>query len=419
MHTVQQVLGLLRDAMRMLPEQTMPLGQSCGRVLARPVRMDIDAPPFDRAMRDGYALRAADAAAGARLKIVGRQDAGAECGITVVQGTCVAINTGAGIPAGADAVVMVEDTRLASEVVGAGGSQGVATASRALAADAGLVELLKGATPGMNIQRRGSDAAAGQEVLPAGTRLNPAGLAVASSAGAGQVWVRRPARVAVLTTGDEVVGVEDVPGATQIRNTNSAMLCALAEGAGAEVKDLGVARDEREVIRAAVRRGMEIADVLIVTGGMSMGTKDLVPGVLMEEGVVLAVESVKIKPGKTFLFGQAGERMVVGLPGNPVSGFVCFVRFVGPLLRGMMGGDFDVEMERAVCDGALGANEGRVVYQPGILRVEGGELRVTPLEWRGSADIYTLAKANGLIVHGAGGGERGAGSVVEVLRAGC
>ncbi len=299
--------------------------------LAKPVSMDIDSPPFDRALLDGFAVQSKDACAGAQLHIVGRHDAGGPANCRVAQGQCVAINTGAPLPPGADAVAMVEYT---NPIPGA----------------ADYIQLTKLVANGAGVQRQSSDARAGQAVLEAGMKLTPAALAVAAAAGADQVWVIPKPRVAVLVTGDELVPVTQRPGPTEIRNTNSMMLTSLVRQCAnvpCEVLDLGVARDESETIRTALARGLAGSDVLLVSGGMSMGTRDLVPQLLVELGVEIHVQKVRIKPGKPFIFGTfspgapggdvSQRRYVIGLPGNPVSAFVCFKRFVEPLLRALHG----------------------------------------------------------------------------------
>jgi molybdopterin molybdotransferase len=427
MQTVHEILGIIGQKATPLPAQRVPLGTSMGCKLARSVTMDIDSPPFDRALLDGYAVRAVDALANAQLKIVGRHDAGGDAHCQVAQGQCVAINTGAPIPAGADAVAMVEITRPA-------------------AGFAAFIQLSKAVAAGTGIQHRASDARAGQVVLNEGTVLTPAALAVAAAAGADHLWVYPPPRVAILATGDELVPITARPGPSQIRNTNSTLMRSLLAGAGIEsLFDLDVAPDNPATIKAVLVRGLANADVLIVTGGMSMGTRDLVPHLLLELGVEIHVQKARMKPGKPFLFATftdepkstalhgdapptgiaaspttpASETMpskyIIGLPGNPVSALVCFKRFVEPLLLMLRNLPANASLRKAACATALPPNGDREFYQPCNFTAGDPVPTVTPLEWHGSADIYTLAKADALIVHPASAPARDAHTVVDFL----
>ena len=404
MHTVQETLAAIARHAGALPSRVVVLEQALGLELSEPILMDIDSPPFDRAMLDGYAARAVDALGGAQLEIVGRVDAGSTGGnLNVGQGQCVAINTGAPIPTGADTVVQVEHTA-------------------AVAGQPRFVQVVKGAARGVGIQQRGSDARAGTTVLTAGVRLGPAELAVAAAAGRGTVLVRPRPVVGVLTTGDELVPVEATPGPAQIRNTNRVLIRGALQERRLPILDLGTVGDDELALRAALERGLAEADVLIVTGGMSMGTKDLVPKLLADLGVKILVEKVKMKPGKPFVFGtveRAGQqRYVAGLPGNPVSTYVCFVRFVVPLL-GALASEIEGpprELQPAVLEADVVANGDREFYQPCVLRRGSTGVTALPLDWKGSADLFTLARADGLIVHPAGAGVRKAGGMVEILR---
>ena len=404
MHEVRQTLAIITQEVVQLEPRPCSLGAAGGLVLARGVAVDADSPPFDRALLDGYAVRGEDAVTGARLRIVGRMDAGmaGEGGLRVGAGTCVAINTGAMMPAGADAVVKVEDTKV----------EGTSEQWMVVA---------KPTRAGGGVARRGQDASKGQGVLTAGMRLGAAPLAVAAAAGVAEVWAYPRPRVAVLTTGDELVGIDAVPGPGQIRNSNGVMLEELVRSAGGVVAGGGAAwvGDDAERLRQAMETELASAEVLVVTGGMSMGTKDYVPRVLVEMGVRLLVEKVRMKPGKPFLFGTlergGGRKYVVGLPGNPVSGFVCFVRFASPLLAQLRGETGEVMILHARSEEALPANEDREFYQPALWRQTPEGPVVRTLSWKGSADIYTLARANALLVHPPLAENRPAGTVVDIL----
>jgi molybdopterin molybdotransferase len=231
----------------------------------------------------------------------------------------------------------------------------------------------------------------------------------------------------VLTTGDELVDAATWPEPGQIRNSNRPMLTALLrQHTGMEPLDLGACGDEAGRLRTLLARGLVEADLLVVSGGMSMGTKDLVPPLLKELGVEFHVEKVRIKPGKPLVIGswrrpaaaggEGGVSYVAGLPGNPVSGFVTFQRFVRPIIARMEGRDASADVVEAEVAAALPANGDREFYQPCVLtRIRGGRLVAEMLGWKGSADLFTLVKANGLLIRPAGEGEVPAGATVRVL----
>jgi molybdopterin molybdotransferase len=343
--------------------------------LAEQISSDRDYPPFDKAVMDGFAVRAADVAkGGATLRVIDTIAAGAVGERAVEAGEAVAIMTGAPLPPGADAVVPVEETTRVGD----------------------RVTFRRAARAGEAIARRSSDVEAGRVVLAKGARLGPAQIAVAASVGAVEVPVFAPPSAAVLSKGDELVEIEAAPTGAQIRNSNSAMLVALLRRLGCDVRDLGIARDDPAVIRDAITKGISLADALFVTGGMSMGERDYVPRLLQELGMELRITKLRIKPGKPFVFAaqSTGTRYVFGLPGNPVSAFVCTLRLASRVLARMAGGTPDGRIGEAKLSSPLPANGPREFYQP-ALRIGGG---VDPMAWKGSADIFTLAVANCLII---------------------
>jgi molybdopterin molybdotransferase len=386
---------ILRRAGPLAPGRLELSPAALGRVLAEPVVGDRDLPPFDKSMMDGYAVRAADCLApGARLAVVGEVVAGATPERAVDAGQAVRIMTGAPLPPGADAVVMVEQTRV----------------------DGDRVFLDSAARPGQNVQPRGRECRAGEVVLPAGTVLRPAELALLATVGRTAVQAHRAPSVAVVTTGDEIVPAGVAPGPAQICNSNGPMLAALVVRAGGALRDLGVAPDRVDALTAAVRAGLD-ADVLILTGGVSAGKLDLVPGVLRELGVEPHVHKVRMKPGKPFYFGSRGGTLVFGLPGNPVSSFVCFELFVRPGLD-RLGGVADplpraVRLPLAEPFSPVGD---RPTYQPA--RIEPADVgeRVRPVRWLGSADLRGLCGADALAVVEPGERELPAGTPIPVVR---
>ena len=388
--TVAQAIEVI-DGVHVTPRTLeVALADADGLVLAQDIRSDRDYPPFDKSLMDGYAVRCADLSAEsqATLNLVGEIAAGSSAARGLAPGEVFAIMTGAPMPDGADGVVPVEDAEPSER----------------------RVRVLRSTTPGRFIAKRGSDVLCGATVLQAGTQLGPSQLAVAASVGAARVRAIAKPRAAVLATGDELVSVDQTPGPAQIRNSNSLMLVSLLKHLGCEVTDLGVVRDTPDAVRTALSDGMRF-DVLFVTGGMSMGQHDYVPHTLAELGVDLRITKLRIKPGKPFVFGTKDGRSVFGLPGNPVSGFVCTVRLAARLLARLAGIDPEPRWTTAPLRSPISANGPREFYQPVVLNDNG----VTPLEWKGSADVYTLAAANALLVRAESEPARAAGDVVRVL----
>src|ERR1700676_4831248 len=323
--------------------ETVDLLAGLGRVLAEGILADRDFPPFARATRDGYAVRAADlAAVPARLEVVGEVKAGdsLDPGVpSVGPGQAMAIMTGAPLPAGADAVVMVEHTSLLADQV-----------ARSPAGK--LVEVRRGVSVGENFVPRGAEARARQLLLDRGRRLDHAGIAIAASVGKSRVQVFRKPRVAVLSTGDEVVEIDATPGRAQIRNSNSYSLAAQVQNAGGEAVRLEIAPDERGRLRTLIEEGLG-CDLLLLTGGVSMGKYDLVEQVLGELKAEFYFTGAEIQPGRPVVFGSCGggsstragrvgdppphKKYFFGLPGNPVSTMVTFELFARPMIEALAG----------------------------------------------------------------------------------
>jgi molybdopterin molybdotransferase len=353
-----------------------------GRVLAREVRADRDFPPFSRATRDGFAVRAADTAGiPTRLTVVGEIAAGSRTAITIAAGQAAEIMTGAPLPEGADAVVMVEYTE------GEGDSVTVRRAVRS----------------GDNFVPRGAEANAGAPLLSPGTRFNPAAIAVAASVGVTSAEVYQKPVVAILATGDELVEVGEHPGTSQIRNSNSYSIAAQVRRAGGEPLLLPIARDNEPSIRAAVAEASS-ADLLLLSGGVSMGKYDLVEQVLSSEGARFHMTGAKIQPGKPIVFGTfsrqgSGELPFFGLPGNPISTMVTFDLLVTPVLSALGGSTAaPLRFAHAELEEDLKVASGLTRFLPATLSGSISGSRVAVVPWHGSGDLTAIVRANCYLV---------------------
>jgi molybdopterin molybdotransferase len=391
MRTPEEAIALILE--RVAPvrsRERVPLEQALGRVLAEDARSDVDLPPFEKSAMDGYAVRSADFAgdAGPReLALAGESRAGTPFQGRVGPGQCVAISTGAELPADCDAVVMVERSQ---------------TSERG-------VRLDDRPAPGQHVCHTGEDLGQGETVLRAGRRLRPDDLAVLAAVGCQPVPVHARVRVALLTTGDELVPASHKPRAGQIREGNTLYLAAALSAAGAAVSNLGIVRDDARALEQRFREALETHDALLTTGGVSMGVHDLVGGALERVGVAPLLHKIAIKPGKPLWFGQRGTTPVFGLPGNPVSCLVGFQVFVRRALARMSGAE---EAEWAQEQLPLGRWRGaplkenpRQQNHPVRARqAPDGIVDLEPLVWRSSADIVGITRADGLAVVPAGAG---------------
>jgi molybdopterin molybdotransferase len=347
-----------------------------GLVLAQEVRTDREYPPFNRSTRDGYALRAKEAAPGAQLKCVGEIKAGDTVREALAAGTCLQIMTGAAVPAGADAVVMIEHTSREGDFVG----------------------FERAAQPGQNIVPKGSEATAAQAILTTGMRLGYAELALAAQVGAVQLRCAKRPRVAILSTGDEVVLIDETPGEFQIRNSNSVSLAAQVRIAGGEPVVLGNAADRIEDLGQKIERGLK-EDALVLSGGVSMGKYDLVESVLKAMGAEFFFDAVAIRPGKPAVFGMCQGKPVFGLPGNPVSTMVTFELFVAPAIDLLSGAEARaLPLVEARLAQAMKEKPGLAHFLPALVEWHGAVPEVKALEWQGSGDIAALVKANCFLV---------------------
>ena len=352
-----------------------------GMALAEDVCADRDHPPFDRSAMDGYAVRGEDlenlAELPADLRVIEEVPAGHLPARRIGRGECAKVMTGAPVSEGADTVVRVEDT-----------------------ADlgSGRVRILKSPGSGANICRQGENCRRGDVIMPAGRIIRTQELAVLAAVGKTKAAVWRAPTVAVLSTGSEVVPMEEDPRPGQVRDCNAPVLAARLARMGIPVTRLGIAHDDEEALRPAVERGLE-ADVLLISGGVSMGDFDLVPGVLRSLGVDVLFEKVAMKPGRPTVFGRRGDTLVFGLPGNPVSVQVVAEVLVVPALKAMMGLLPDgPAVTRAVVGETFSHKSDRRSHVPVCLAREDGRLTVRRVEYHGSGDIMGLAGADALLV---------------------
>jgi molybdenum cofactor synthesis domain-containing protein len=311
-----EAVRLVLENTHRLPAEDVPLVEARGLALAEDVRARFDSPPFDNSAVDGYAVRSGDAEAGRTFRVVDEAPAGRPAAKSVGEGEAIKIFTGGVIPEGADAVVMVENTSGWGEEF----------------------ELKKAASPEQNVRGSGEDVREGAVILSAGTEIGPPEIALAATQGYGRLPVYRRPEVVILSTGTELVepGERELePG--EIYDSNSFAMIAQAEEVGARARRVSAASDDAEVLRNAVKEALETADVVVTSGGVSVGEKDLVKGTMLELGVEQVFWGVKFKPGKPLFFGVHEGASVFGLPGNPVSAMVCFELFVRPALVKMMG----------------------------------------------------------------------------------
>jgi molybdopterin molybdotransferase len=358
------------------PTQSLPVFDSLGYVLAEEVRTDREYPPFHRSTRDGYAVRATETGPAKVLRCVGEIKAGDSVTDALAAGTCVQIMTGAAVPAGADAVVMIEFT------------------SR----EGGAVTFQRETTPGQNIVPKGSEAHTGDLALARGQRLGYGELAIAAQVGATRLSCYTKPRVAILSTGDEVVPITEIPGPFHIRNSNSVSLGAQVRLAGGEPVLLGNAVDHVDDLSAKIEQGLR-EDMLILSGGVSMGKYDLVEGVLKSMGAEFFFDAVAVRPGKPTVVGRVRDKLVFGLPGNPVSTMVTFQLFAIPAIDVLSGAAArPLALLEATVTEALHEKSGLTHFLPGRIEWEKGRPQVKALRWQGSGDIGTLGKANCFVV---------------------
>jgi molybdopterin molybdotransferase len=403
MLSVAEAQKIVLEQVRPLPPVSATLDAGAlGRVLAEDVVSDLDVPPFAKAMMDGYAVRSQDLTAGAGvLAVVEEITAGRTPSRSLAPGQAARIMTGAPLPGGADAVVMIERTE---------------------PQPGDRVRIQEGPIQGgQNVLPRGQEMRRGDTVLPAGTRLRPQELGLLATMGRTVFAVHPAARVAILSTGDEVVEPSATPGPGQIRNSNGPMLSAQVARAGGVPRYLAIAADRGESLRPLIAEGLH-SDVLLLAGGVSAGKLDLVPEALEEVGVRPLFHKVAMKPGKPILFGvqrrEEGDRhprLVFGLPGNPVSALVCFELFVRPALQALMALPPGPRFVQASLAEDFAHRTDRPTYHPARLQWTDDGWSVQPVQWFGSPDLRGVGAGNAFVVLPAGDHQHRAGERFPVL----
>jgi len=380
---LEEAWRLLDEAVRPLAIEDRPLIESLGSYLAESVHCDRDYPPSDRSAMDGFAVRAADTSgASVTLNVQGEVAAGADpVGVEVQPGHACRIFTGASMPRGADAVVMVEDT----------------VEDR----DAGTVVINREARVGQHVRHRASDRTEGELVLDAGIPIRPAEIAALATVGRDPVRVIRRPSTAILSTGDEIVPVTSSPQSYQVRNSNALMLQAQVAACGFTAEPLGVVADDAGSLRQAIHEGLQ-RDLLLLSGGVSVGEYDLVAEALADCGVETLFHGIRMKPGKPILAGrrqhEGRAQIVLALPGNPLSAYVGFRLFGEPVLRRLAGeATFEAQCRDTPLATAFKAKAGRTTFHLARRRETAAGRVVEPVASTGSGDVLALSRANGCI----------------------
>ncbi len=400
MISVAEAVQIVRQHTHVLEGEHVELSSALGRVLAQEIVADTDLPPFDRAQMDGYAVRAAETTgAPVSLRIAGESAAGKGWHHRLEEGHAVRIMTGAPVPEGADSVQQVELTHELK--------------------DGTVVELLEPVETGRSIVKRGAEIKAGEVVLRPGVTINAAMMAVLAAFGYAQVEVTRRPRVAVLATGSELVSVNEQPGQDQIRDSNNYSISAYAENAGALVQRFPLTRDETSLLTSQIGEAADNFDVVVTSGGVSMGVYDVTKNALKELGAEIFFERVALRPGKPIVFARLPSgALVFGLPGNPVSVSVTFNLFTRTALLAMQGANEpELKQETVVLARDVKGTMDRESYLPAQLMTnDDGELIAFPLKWGGSSDFVSFALTTALVIIPAGVKTAAAGSLAKAVR---
>ena len=374
-----------------LPPENVPLALALGRILAKPLSAKRDQPPFDSSAMDGYALRSGDSAT--ELTVIGTSAAGHAFKGKLKSGEAIRIFTGAPVPASADAVIIQENTTASGKIV----------------------TILQSVRAGQNIRPRGLDFRKGETLLPAAIRLNARDIGLAAAMNCDIVSVRKNPVVAVIATGDELVLPGKKPRPDQIVSSNSNALAALAESFGAKVINCGIVRDDLKATERAILK-MAKADVIVTTGGASVGDHDFIQQALKNTGVKIDFWKIALRPGKPFMYGRKGKQQVLGLPGNPVSALVCARLFLKPLLDCLQGLPVEVPATMARLGIAMSANDSRQDYVRARLEIApDGSRTVTPYGKQDSSMQRTFRDAHCLVIRPPNAPAAGIGDLVSIL----
>jgi molybdopterin molybdotransferase len=391
---LEAALERVLSAIQLMPIEWVPLAEAHGRIVGEDIVSKVAIPPWDNSAMDGFAVCAADLeTAPVQLRVLETIAAGAVGTMTVQPGSCSRIMTGAPMPPGADAVVMVEQTALVG---------------------VDQVEFQAIARLGQNVRYQGNDVPLGQVVLKSGRRLDPPAVGLLSSVGLAQVPVRKQPVVAILSTGDEVIQAGEPLGPGQIYSSNTHSLMGMVKEAGAIPLDCGNAPDEPSELKAYLERCLA-GDIIVTTGGVSVGDFDYVKEAYAAFGSELDFWKVCIKPGKPLAFGQIGGKPAFGLPGNPVSCMVNFTQFVRPVLQGMLGAEKSfAPVVDAVLDAPIAKRPGRALLSRVSLRFESGQIRAQPFNNQSSGALTSMVASDGLALLDVESDGLGKGDAVRV-----
>lgn len=395
MISVDEALRIvLKKGKKLLPREVR-LENAAGLCLAESIKSDLNMPPFNRSAMDGYAVIAKDIKPPVDLDVIENIRAGYNPKKKVGRGQAAKIMTGSVVPKGADTVIKVEETK-------------------SLDNDR-KVRILKETKKGANIARKGEDVRFGKTVLSKGTRIRAQEVGILAAVGANYVKVHSTPGIGIISTGDELVDITRKPKPWQIRNSNSHSLAAQARQIVTDVDILGKVNDNKSEIRKLIQKGLK-KDILILSGGVSMGEYDLVGGVLLDLGVKIFFEKVALRPGKPTVFGMKGDKLIFALPGNPVSTFVTFELFVKPCIKKMMGfTSYGHPILQAELEKDIKIKKKRREYRPALLRQEDSRWKVSLVDWHGSGDLFSITKANCLLIIRESVEKLNAGDMVEVM----
>lgn len=379
MISVDEAERIVLENVKTLPSRKVRLESALGFCLAENVKSDLNMPPFNRAAMDGYAVIAKDIAVPpVELDVIENIRAGYNPKKRIVRGCASKIMTGSVVPQGADAVIKVEETKSLDNDT--------------------RVRIFKETKKGSNIAKKAEDIRVGKVVLRKGTRIRPQEVGILAAVGVNMVSVFSAPSIGIISTGDELVKISSKPKPWQIRNSNSYSIAAQARQQLEDVEIFDTAKDDKAKIRSVVTKGLK-KDVLILSGGVSMGEYDLVGEVLKDFGIKIFFETVALRPGKPTVFGKKGGRVIFGLPGNPVSTFVTFELFVRPCIRKMMGfPSYNNRVLYAELEKEIKVKKKRREFWPAFLRYANGKWKVSPIKWHGSGDLFSVTNANCLLI---------------------